>query len=406
MMIQTNKPCEKPHLEVADILREHISEFKAKYRMPPEHYKVVCDILNCRTSYLGGHIEECDDCGGQRNAYNSCRNRHCPKCQTLTKERWLEARKAELLPVVYFHLVFTLPHVLNPVILCNKKVLLKILFAAASETLLEFGANNLSGKLGIISILHTWDQLLNDHFHLHCLVPGGALSDDKCTWIDCENDYLFPNKALSIVFRGKFLAYVKKAYEKGLLIFPGKTESSGTLSGFNLLIANCYKTDWVVYVKPPMKHPEYVLEYLGRYTHRVAISNHRIVSLADGKVTFSYKNRKTNTTKQATIGAVEFIRRFLLHVLPRGFMRIRHFGLFANRYKKDNLMFCRKCMGLSADLPEVVEKSVQEMMENLIGKDIMKCPFCRKGTMHVVDDIPRHTGPSGFEILHPPGTCI
>jgi hypothetical protein len=405
-MTQMNSPWEKPHIEVADILREHISDFKAKYRMPPEHYKMVCDILNCRTSYLGGHIEECDHCDHQRNAYNSCRNRHYPKCQALTKERWLEARKAELLPVVYFHLVFTLPHVLNPVILCNKKVMLKILFTSVSETLIEFGANNLGGKLAMISILHTWDQLLNDHFHLHCLVPGGVLSDDKCTWIDCENNYLFPNQALSIVFRGKFLAYMKKAYENGHLIFPGNTEPLGTLSGFRQLIDKCYKTGWVVYVKPSIKDPEYVLEYLGRYTHRVAISNNRILALENGQVTFAYKNRKTGETEKITIGAVEFIRRFLLHVLPRGFMRIRHFGLFANRYKKDNLMFCRKCLGLSADLPEVVQKSVQEMMEKLTGENIMKCPFCGKGTMHVVDDLPGHKGPSGFEILHPIGTCI
>lgn len=405
-MTQSNSQCKRHGIEVADILREHISDYQARYKMPPEHYKVVYDILNCRTSYLGGHIEECDNCCGRRNAYNSCRNRHCPKCQTITKEQWLEARKAELLPVVYFHSVFTLPHALNPVILRNKKVMLTYLFKAVSKTLIEFGSNpenGLGGKLGIIAILHTWDQLLNDHFHLHCLIPGGALSDNRDKWIDCKSSYLFPDRALSAVFRGKFMDYLKNAYENGELIFPGTIVSVGTPDGFKQLISKCYDHDWVVNTKPPIKQPEYVLEYLGRYTHRVAISNNRIVSLENGRVTFSYKNRDTNETEQTTIGAVEFIRRFLLHVLPRGFMRIRHFGLFANRYKKENVGFCRKHLGLSSDLPEIVKKSVEEMMLKLTGKNMMQCPFCGKGTMRVVEKIPKGSGPSGFEILHPKG---
>jgi len=405
-MTQSNSQCKRPNIEVADIFREHISDYRARYRMPPAHYKVVYDILNCRTAYLGGHIEECDSCNERRNAYNSCRNRHCPKCQTITKERWLEARKAELLPVRYFHSVFTLDHVLNPVILCNKKVLLTYLFKSVSEALLTFGANpvnGLGGKLGIISILHTWDQLLNDHFHLHCLIPGGVLSNDKCQWIDCKNKFLFPVQALSVVFRGKFLAYLKKAYESGELIFPGNTEPLGTPHGFKQLVSKCYDNEWVIFTKPPIEQPEYVLEYLGRYTHRVAISNNRIISLENGQVTFTYKNRDTNTTEQTTIDAVEFIRRFLLHVLPKGFMRIRYFGLFANRYKKDNIVSCRKHLGLSEELPEVVEASVQEMMLKLTGINIMQCPFCGKGTMHAVDEIPERSGPSGFEILHPTG---
>ncbi len=414
-MTQTNsRPqaaygCKKPKIEVADILREHISDYLAKYRMPPEHYKVVYDILNCRTAYLGGHIEECDNCGTQRNAYNSCRNRHCPKCQTITKERWLEARKAELLPVPYFHAVFTLPHELNPVILCNKKVMLRILFKAVSQTLLEFGANpenGLGGKLGFISILHTWDQLLNDHFHLHCLVPGGVLSDDRNQWIWCETDYLFPIQALSPVFRGKFIYYLNKAYQNNELIFPGSTESVGTAGGFKAMVNSCYACDWVVDIRDPIEHPEYVLEYLARYTHRVAISNNRILSLENGKVTLAYKDRDSGQTKQTTIDAVEFIRRFLLHVLPKGFMRIRYYGLFANRCKGKNIRRCRELLGLSRDLPEAVKRSVQEMMLKLTGKDITLCHCCGKGTMLSVGLIPKGSGPSGFEILHPSGSGL
>jgi len=366
---------------------------------------VVYDILNCRTAYLGGHIEACDNCGTQRNAYNSCRNRHCPKCQTITKEKWLEARKAELLPVPYFHAVFTLPHELNPVILCNKKVMLRILFKAVSETLLEFGANpenGLGGKLGFISILHTWDRLLNDHFHLHCLIPGGVLADGN-QWIWCENDYLFPIRALSPVFRGKFIDYLNKAYQNNELIFPGSTESVGTAGGFRALVNSCYACDWVVDIRDPIEQPEYVLEYLARYTHRVAISNNRILSLENGKVTLVHKNRDSGQTKQTTINAVEFIRRFLLHVLPKGFMRIRHYGLFANRCKRENVRRCRELLGLSRDLPEAVKQSVQEMMLKLTGKNILLCPCCGKGTMLSVGMIPKESGPSGFEILHPPG---
>ena len=396
----------KPPIEVADILREHICDYLAKYRMPPEHYKVVYDILNCRSAYLGGHIEQCDNCGTQRNAYNSCRNRHCPKCQTLTKEKWLEARKAELLPAPYFHSVFTLPHKLNPVMLCNKKVMLPILFKAVSETLLGFGAkpeNGLGGKIGFISILHTWDQLLNDHFHLHCLVPGGALADDRNQWNGCVNDYLFPIQTLSAVFRGKFMHYLKKAYEDNELIFPGSTQSIGTAGGFRALLNSCYACNWVVDIRDPIEQPEYVLEYLARYTHRVAISNHRILSLQDGKVTFAYKNRDSGQSEPTTINAVEFIRRFLLHVLPKGFMRIRHYGLFANRCKGENVRRCRELLGLSRELPEAVNRSVQEMMLKLTGKDITLCPCCGKGTMRPLDLIPEGSGPNAFEVLHPPG---
>ena len=230
----------KPKVELADIFREHIGDYRKQYPMSKDQYEVVYDILSCRTAYLGGHVEKCDHCGLERQAYNSCRNRHCPKCQSLTKERWLQARKAELLPVIYFHSVFTLPHELNPVVLCNKKLMLTIFFKATSQTLQAFGENpdnGLGGKIGFIALLHTWDQKLRDHFHLHCLIPGGALAVDKSAWIGCSNDYLFSQSALSLVFRGKFMHYFTQAYDNGEWVFAGAGEKLGTKSGFNQLKA-------------------------------------------------------------------------------------------------------------------------------------------------------------------------
>ncbi len=388
----------KPAVEVADILRLHLKDYQKKYRLHPDHYKVVYDIMNCRTEYLGGHIERCDGCGIERTAYNSCRNRHCPKCQAMTREKWLAARKTELLPISYFHAVFTLPHELNPVILCNKRALLTILFQAASGTLISFGRNNLGGTIGFIAVLHTWDQQLNDHFHLHCLVPAGALSADS-KWMACPHDYLFPEKALSIVFRAKFMEYLQQAYDRNKLQFPGETQKLGSRHGFKKLTQEAWAKHWVVDIKDPIRKPEYVLEYLGRYTHRVAISNSRIISLENGKVSFFYKNRKKETTETMTLDAVEFIRRFLLHVLPGGFMRIRHFGFFANRVKKEMIRICRTLLEGTADLPEQVEKTLQELMLALTGTDITRCPVCQC-LMRRVMKIPEGSGLSSYRYIH------
>ena len=241
---------QKPSVEVADILKLHIVDYQNDYPLFPEHYKIVYDLLNCRTAYLGGHIEQCDHCGAERILYNSCRNRHCPKCQHMPRQRWLEARKNELLPAVYFHTVFTLPHELNLLILSNKKVMLHILFKSVAETLLAFGKNpknGLGGKLGFIAVLHTWDQLLNDHFHLHCLIPAGAVSNDWGRWIPCKNGYLFNEEALSLVFRGKFIDSMREAYQRGKLHFAGKCASLKTQEGFQRLIDRLYLKRWVVY---------------------------------------------------------------------------------------------------------------------------------------------------------------
>ena len=389
-------------VEVADILREHIRDYQEQYPLLPHQYKIVYDLLNCRTAYLGGHVEQCDHCGSERVAYNSCRNRHCPKCQSMPRERWLEARKTELLAVPYFHNVFTLPHELNPIILFNKKIMLNILFKTASETLLTFGKNpenGLGGKLGLTAILHTWDQLLKPHFHLHCLVVGGAVSEDLTCWTPCKNDYLFNQEALSLVFRGKFIDHMSRAYEKGELVFPCISAPLGKPAQFNELKNKIYSKKWVVHVKEPINRPEYVLEYLGRYTHRVAISNHRLVSLEGGNLTFKYKNRITDQMEEMHIDAVEFIRRFLLHALPKRFVRIRYYGFLTNRNKKSNVEKIRQLLGQGTF--ELAEKSVEEMMLKLTGIDITVCPCCKKGKMQMVSEIPQGTGLSSANIIRP-----
>jgi hypothetical protein len=346
-------------------------------------------IQVCRTAYLGGHMEQCDTCGFERHAYNSCRNRHCPKCQSLTKAQWLENRKSELLPVGYFHTVFTIPHELNPLALRNKKAVYTILFKAASDTLIEFGKNNLDGQLGFLAILHTWDQKLMDHFHLHCVVAGGALSYEKSRWISARGNFLFSVKALSRVFRGKFTQHLIKAFLKEKLIFPGNISMLADEKEFLLFVKGLQQKNWVVYCKKPFAGPQQVLEYIGRYTHRVALSNQRIVNIENGNVTFTYRDRRNNNTlKTMTLQAKEFIRRFLLHVLPDGFVRIRHFGFLANRYKKDNIQHCREIIGYSEQLPETTEKPYQERMLELTGIDITLCPCCKKGSMVVVEEIP------------------
>jgi Putative transposase/Transposase zinc-binding domain len=371
---------EKKTPEVVDILHHHLDDYKAEYPLWPEHRKIVSDLLNCRTAHLGGHIERCDNCGTLRITYHSCRNRHCPKCQHMPRERWLEKRKDEILPTSYFHVVFTLPHELNTVILNNKKVMFNILFAAASKTLLTFGKDNLNGTPGFLAVLHTWNQKLNAHFHLHCLVAGGALSKDKKRWLPVENDYLFNKEALSRVFRGKFMKRLKHARKTGALKFTG-----GFYSNLKKML---YAKNWVVSVRDPVNRPEHVLEYLARYTHRVAIANSRIKKLENGMVSFTAQNRKKQKTETITITAVEFIRRFLLHSLPKRFVRIRHYGFLANRNRKEHLKVIRDLMGVSAP-PEKEVTTLEEMMLQLTGTDITSCPCCSKGEMHFFAEIPR-----------------
>ncbi|MGH7929141.1 MAG: IS91 family transposase [Candidatus Binatia bacterium] len=366
----------KTHPELADIFRRYGERFEQTHRVSAAEHKVIRAAKVCRTQELGGHLYRCDACDFECPVYNSWRNRHCPKCQSLAKARWLEKQTAELLPVGYFHLVFTLPHEFNRLILAHKKIVLSLLFKAVSETLLEFGKSRLSGTLGIIAVLHTWDQTLKDHFHLHCLVPAGALSSDQNRWIATRNNFLFPLKALSRVFRGKFLDLLGRARQQGKL---------------NPIYSNIkveHHKDWVVYAKKPFGSPQTVLDYLGRYTHRVALSNDRILGIENSQVTLSYRDRKDGDRKKTLpIEAQEFIRRFLLHVLPDGFMRIRHFGFLANRSKKQALAQCRKLLKLDPALPEILKQSAKDLLLKLSGVDLSRCPRCHEGTMMPVGDL-------------------
>ena len=375
--------------ELADVFRLYGEKYALTHPLPHSHREVMSAIEVCRTAFLGGRVEECDHCREKVILYNSCSNRHCPKCGAMATAKWLEARLAEVLPVSYFHGTFTVPHKLNPLIRCNKQVALAILFKAVSETLQQF-AHNKGGLIGVTAVLHTWDQQLNDHFHLHCLIPAGMLSLDRSRWIPVNPKFLFPVRALSTVFRAKFLDYLEDAFAQGKLIFPGKTASLETPAEFAALMrqVNGKKKEWVVDCRPPFAGPKTVIDYLARYTHRIAISNNRILDVSDGKVTFQYKDRKDNNeTKTVTLEADEFIRRFLLHVLPHGFQRVRHYGLFANRSKKHNLARCRELLNVPA-FPQPAGESTRERMLRLTGIDIALCPHCKKGTLHFVREIP------------------
>ncbi len=381
----------RPRCELGDIFREYGEAYRRDHSLPVSHLKVIRAVERCRTASLGGHMQQCDSCGFERPAYNSCRNRHCPKCQSMAKARWLEKQNLELLPVGYFHLVFTLPHELNRLILVNQRVLLNILFQAVSETLTDLARTHLRGTPGFIAVLHTWNQILLDHFHLYCLIPAGALSFDQNRWIPARKNFLFHVKALSLVFRAKFLDSLKKAFDQKKLLFAGQIAPLANALTFQLLLKALRQKPWVVYAKEPFGSPKQVLDYLGRYTHRVALSNDRILSAHNGEVTFSYRNRQNqNQRNLMKLKAHEFIRRFLLHVIPKGFMRVRHFGFLANRFK-GRLSTCRKLFGLAPTLPKPLQRSTYELMLALTGIDLTRCPLCQKGTMIFLAKLPIST---------------
>jgi predicted Zn-ribbon and HTH transcriptional regulator len=381
-----------PKFEVADIFRLYGEGFRQNNKLSNAQLKVMRHIEICRTAELGGHVEQCSDCGFERISYNSCRDRHCPKCQTLAKEKWLNDRKAELLPCGYFHMVFTLPHVLNPVVLCNKKVALGILFTAVNQTLQSFARDpqwRLEGQLGFILVLHSWSQTLMDHFHLHCLIPGGALSFTKENWKPANESFLFRIQSLAKEFKKRYLALLQTSYTKNELIFPGNTAQYESREAFDLLIQSASKSKWIAYAKRPFAGPEQVLGYLGRYTHRIAISNHRIQSIDNGKVVFTYRDRANdNELKTMTVSANEFIRRFLLHVLPEGFMKIRYFGFLSNRNKGEAIQLIRSLIDSETEWPERVTETVIEMLFRLTGEDITCCPECKKGKMRTIQRLP------------------
>jgi predicted Zn-ribbon and HTH transcriptional regulator len=388
------QPNNKDKPELADILRLYGEEYRRSHSVSYEQMKAMHHIQVCRTAELGGHVEQCSECGFERISYNSCRDRHCPKCQTLVKEQWLNDRKAELLPCGYFHLVFTVPHELNPIILCNKKICLHILFTAVNKTLQAFAKDpqwRLEGQLGFIAVLHTWSQTLMDHFHLHCLIPAGALSLAKDRWVPTRDSYLFRIESLEKEFNKRYLRYLKKAYRNQELIFPGNTARFESQQAFAQLVKSLSKTQWIAYAKPPFAGPEQMLEYLGRYTHRVAISNNRILSIDNGKVTFTYRDReRNNEIRIMTLAADEFIRRFLLHILPRGFMKIRYFGFLSHKNKKQAVELIRSLIDPDALLPEKIKETIAEMMLRLTGTDITCCPECKKGKMKIIKKLSGH----------------
>jgi hypothetical protein len=356
-------------------------------------------IERCRSAALGGHIEECDHCGHVRVSYNSCRNRHCPKCQGLAREKWIEARKRDLLPVGYFHIVFTIPSMLNDLALRNQKEIYNLIFKAASETLLELGKDSkyLGAEIGLIGILHTWGQNLMDHPHLHCIVPAGGLSVDGQHWISTRKSFFVPVKVASRLFRGKFLAYLKQAYWAKRFNFDGQIQEFSKSSNFQRCLDDLYKKEWVVYCKPPFKSPAFVLEYLGRYTHRVAISNSRIIQVDNKSVSLHWKDYADgNKNKVMTLDASEFIRRFLMHVLPDNFVKIRYYGFLSNRNQKTKLAKCKELLGVTIEINQEPTNSTkwQDTLLKLTGIDIQKCQYCTEGKMVSKEVMfPRNDGP-------------
>ena len=376
---QSAAPAQQTQLELADIFSRFGDAYCASHYVTQSERNVIRAVVNCRTVAMGGHREWCQRCGHERYRYHSCRNRHCPKCQTLTKAAWLADRQQELLPVPYFHNVFTLPHELNRLILAsqrNRRALLDLLFQATAKTLLAFGNNNLGGKVGFTMVLHTWDQQLRPHFHVHCVIAAGALADGGSKWIDAGKNFMFPVRALSKVFRAKYLESLQELLDVGKLDVPNRLTDLITPPQRRRWLRTLGRKAWIVYSKAPFAGPQKLLDYLGRYTHRVAISNHRLLACENGQVRFAYRDRADGDRKKTISLPVEkFIGRFLAHVLPPGFMRIRHYGFLANRAKKSCLAQCRE--QLQASTPEPTEpKTVVDWMLELTGIDITRCPNC------------------------------
>jgi hypothetical protein len=371
-------------LDLADIFRTHQKDFLARWShvLSRQQRKALRAIRDCRTAALGGHLQQCDRCGHRVILYNSCRNRHCPKCQAMARARWLQQRQAELLPVPYFHVVFTLPQQVGQLALQNAKQIYTILFRAASQTLLETAAEPrlLGASIGFLAVLHTWGQNLHLHPHLHCVVPGGGISPDGSRWIRCrKSSFFLPVRLLSRRFRKKFLRQLGQAFRYGRLRFSGELRSLADLAVFRTLCEKAARIDWVVHVKPPFGGPQRVLKYLARYTHRVAISNHRLRSLEQGRVTFEWKDYAARgRTKNMTLDAVEFMRRFLLHVLPSGMVRIRQFGFLANRVRTQKLELCRTLLAVCAPAQSLDSNSPDLPNTNA-------CPVCKTGLLIIIE---------------------
>jgi hypothetical protein len=382
--------------QVADIFREHGTAFLDQYPASAAQRRVLKDIAACKTAILGGHKARCDRCGHEKIFYNSCRNRHCPQCQGAARAQWLVDRTSELLDTPYFHVVFTLPDELGPLALQNKEVLYGILFRAASETLLQIANDpkHLGAHIGFLGVLHTWGQRLDHHPHLHFVVPGGGLSPDRARWISGRESFFLPVRVLSRLFRGKFLAYLRDAIKQGRLKFLESLVGLEDEAHRKSFLSSLARTEWVVYSKAPFGGPKQVLKYLARYTHRVAISDQRIVSNSDGKVTFRYKDyRCGNVQRTMTVEATEFIRRFLQHVLPASFHRIRYFGFLANRARTKNIALVRKLLCAEnadhCETPPEPQPSTQDSPATDTNSHTKEhlCPSCKKGHLVIVETI-------------------
>ena len=374
----------KPKLEVADIFRRYGERYERHHAVSYEQKKAMHAILQCRTKALGGHIEQCDACGATEITYNSCRNRHCPKCQTVKKLRWVKQRESELLPVPYFHVVFTLPHELNPLVCSNPALLYDLLFKATAETLLAFGhdSKRLGGELGATLVLHTGGQNLSLHPHLHCIVPGGALTTDL-HWIKAKSNYLFPVKAMAKHFRAHYLTLLQACYAENAFQFQGTSKLYAAPSEFNKLKDTLWKKNWVVYAKKPFAGPQQIIHYLSQYTHRIALSNHRLISCNNDNVSFRWRDyADENKTKIMTLTAEEFIRRYLQHVLPPRFTRLRHIGFLANRYKAPKLEQCRAA--LVCEATPVVEETTDELLLRVYKVNIHLCTYCHRGNKKTI----------------------
>jgi hypothetical protein len=368
-----------PAHTLAEIFRSHFHDYTRRYGPLPKHYYAAANaIMRCRTEELGGHIYKCDACSHEVTLYNSCGNRHCPQCRATARAQWVQKRMEDVLAVPYFHVVFTIPHQLNGIALRNKRAFYNLMFQAVSQTLLSLARDPrlLGGEIGFIATLHTWGQTLMDHPHIHCIVPGGAFCEKGNRWKSCKNDFLLPLAPMQKLFRGKCMDYLLKAVKEGTI--NPMFEATADIPGFAALVKKLYSLKWVVYVKEPFTSPQNLLKYLCRYTHRVAIANHRILNVHNGVVTFSYKDYADgNKRKEMSLDALEFIRRFMLHILPRGFMRIRQYGFLSNKAKKRLLPLIRR----------VIEKSISTRAALLFQTDTCRapnpflCPQCKKGTL-------------------------
>jgi len=382
----------RPGPEVADVFRHYGDAYREQHdaALCTAQRRVMTAIELCRTAALGGHVEQCDQCTHQRISFNSCRNRHCPKCQSLARAQWLEDRRAELLNTQYFHVVFTLPQEIAAIAYQNKARIYGILFRAAAETLITIAADpkHLGAQVGFFAVLHTWGQNLLHHPHLHCVVAGGGLSPDGTRWISCRPRFFLPVQVLSHLFRRLFLGYLQQAFDAGELQFFSSLEPLLERSAFLRYLAPIRYAEWVVYAKPPFAGPEQVLEYVGRYTHRVAISNNRLLDIADGMVRFRWRDyRDHNRQKTMSVSADEFIRRFLLHVLPEGFHRIRYYGLLGSRHRAQKLARCRELLGMPSPEPSdgQSERDYRDHYEQLTGVSLKQCPACHRGQMTIIE---------------------